>query len=449
MQGLVPPAARGGLPWLGHMLAYGRNPFRFVEQVAAEHGDVVSFVLLGRRIVLLTGDRASELFYRSGDDVLDQSAAYRVMTPIFGDGVLYDAPPQRREHQLAMLMPPLRAEAMREHAPAIVAEVADATSGWGAGGELDLVDFMQRLTVNTATRCLLGPELRFELNSEFTQLYRDLEGGVSPLAYYFPNLPLPKFRRRDAARRQLRVLVDAIVAKRAANPAPRTDMLQALIDTRYPDGSALTGDEIAGILIGAVFAGHHTSAGTGAWLLIELLRHPPVLAEVRDEVDRMGEPTMRSLHSMPVLEATLKEVLRLHPPVIILMRRALTDLQVGDYAIHAGDLVWASPPVTHRRADLFAVPGEFDPGRFDDVRREDRNVMAYQPFGGGRHRCAGSGFAAFQLKAITAMLLNRFDFELVQPPSDYVDDYRQMIVQPRRPCRVRYRARGSIAWTRT
>ena len=449
MVGLVPPAARGGLPWLGHMLAYGRNPYLFVERLAAEHGEIVSFVLLGRRIVLLTGDRASELFYRCGDDLLDQSAAYQVMTPIFGDGVLYDAPPQRREHQLAMLMPPLRADAMREHAPAIVAEVAQATDGWGAGGEVELVEFMQRLTVNTATHCLLGPELRFEVNDEFSRLYRDLEAGVSPLAYYFPNLPLPKFRRRDAARERLRQVVAAIVAERAAEPVPRTDLLQALIDARYPDGSALTGEEIAGILIGAVFAGHHTSAGTAAWLLIELLRHPPTLLAVRDEIDRIGEPTVHSLRSMPVLDATLKEVLRLHPPVIILMRKALTELRFGEYAIRAGDLVWACPPITHRRPDLFAAPGVFDPSRFDEPRREDRNVMAYQPFGGGKHRCAGSGFAAFQLKAIITMLLNRYDFELTAPAADYVDDYRQMIVQPRRPCTLRYRARGSIAWTRT
>jgi sterol 14-demethylase len=74
--------------------------------------------------------------------------------------------------------------------------------------------------------------------------------------------------------------------------------------------------------------------------------------------------------------------------------------------------------------------------------------MAYQPFGGGKHRCAGSGFATFQLKAITTMLLSRYDFQLVQPPSDYADDYRQMIVQPRRPCLLRYRARHAITWRR-
>jgi sterol 14-demethylase len=226
-------------------------------------------------------------------------------------------------------------------------------------------------------------------------------------------------------------------------PQPRTDLLQTLMDMRYEDGAELTDTEITGILIGAVFAGHHTSAGTAAWLLIELLRNPALLTSVRAEIDLSGEPTAQTLREMPVLEGALKEVLRLHPPVIILMRRVLEDLTVGDYTIPAGDLVWASPPVTHRLSAHFPDPDRFDASRYDAGRREDRNVMAYQPFGGGKHRCAGSGFAAFQIKAIFAVLLRRYEFELVHEPSSYTDDYRQMIVQPRVPSLIRYQPRGS------
>ena len=441
MSGLAPPTVRGGLPWVGHMLAYGRNPYRFVSRVAAAHGPVAAFTLLGQRIVLLTGDSASAAFYRSPDEQLDQSTAYQVMTPIFGEGVLYDATSGRKDQQLRTLLPPLRGEAMPAHAPKIVHEVEAATSAWDRAGEFDVVDFMQKLTINTATHCLLGPELRYELNDAFVSVYHDLEQGVSPLAYYFPHLPLPKFRRRDRARQRMQDLVSEIVRARRAHPTPHSDLLQTLVDMRYEDGAELTDTEITGILIGAVFAGHHTSAGTAAWLLIELLRNPDLLTTVRAEIDHSGEPTAQTLRDMPVLEGALKEVLRLHPPVIILMRRVLTDLAVGDYTIPAGDLVWASPPVTHRLPAYFPDPDRFDACRYDAGRREDRNVMAYQPFGGGKHRCAGSGFAAFQIKAIFAMLLRRFEFELVDEPARYADDYRQMIVQPRAPSMIRYRLR--------
>src|SRR5690606_2457453 len=76
---------------------------------------------------------------------------------------------------------------------------------------------------------------------------------------------------------------------------------------------------------------------------------------------------------------------------------------------------------------------------------EDKNLDAYQPFGGGKHKCSGNAFAIFQIKAIFCILLRRYAFELVDSPDTYVDDYTQMIVQPRSPCRVRYKRRVHAA----
>lgn len=448
--GARPPVVKGGLPWLGHMIAFAGNPFKFVERAAREAGDVAAFKLLGQRIVLLTGDEASEAFYRASDEQLDQSAAYKLMTPIFGEGLVFDAPIARKNEQLRMLMPALRVEAMRDHSRKIVQEVEDIIADWGESGEVELVAFMKQLTINTASHCLLGREFRYELSREFAEIYHDLEQGVHPLAYHFPYLPIPKFRRRDKARKRLRELVGGIVRKRASQAEKPSDMFQSLIDMTYEDGTRLTEEEITGLLVGAIFAGHHTSSGTAAWVLLELLKHPPILRDTRRELDdllgRNGEVSFQSLRDMPMLETVLKEVLRLHPPLIILMRQVAEDLNVKGYTVKAGDMVWASPPVTHRLSRLFTNPTAFDPDRFSPERREDRNLMAYQPFGGGKHKCSGNAFAMFQIKAIFAVLLRRYDFELVDAPETYVDNYSDMIVQPKAPCRVRYRRRAASSF---
>lgn len=448
--GARPPVVKGGLPWLGHMVAFAGNPFKFVERAAREAGDVAAFKLLGQRIVLLTGDEASEAFYRASDEQLDQSAAYKLMTPIFGEGLVFDAPIARKNEQLRMLMPALRVEAMRDHSRKIVQEVEDIIADWGDSGEVELVAFMKQLTINTASHCLLGREFRYELSREFAEIYHDLEQGVHPLAYHFPYLPIPKFRRRDKARKRLRELVGGIVRKRASQAEKPSDMFQSLIDMTYEDGTRLTEEEITGLLVGAIFAGHHTSSGTAAWVLLELLKHPPILRDTRRELDDLlglkGEVSFQSLRDMPILENVLKEVLRLHPPLIILMRQVAEDLNVKGYTVKAGDMVWASPPVTHRLSRLFTNPTAFDPDRFSPERREDRNLMAYQPFGGGKHKCSGNAFAMFQIKAIFAVLLRRYDFELVDAPETYVDNYSDMIVQPKSPCRVRYRRRTASSF---
>lgn len=446
-----PPALRGGLPWLGHMVPFAMNPYRFVDRVVKQAGEVASFKLMGQTIVVLTGDEASELFYRSSDEQLDQSAAYKLMTPIFGEGLIFDAPIERKNEQLKMLMPSLRIDAMRNHSHKIVQEVEDIIADWGESGEIEVVEFMKQLTINTASHCLLGREFRYELNQEFASIYHDLEQGVSPLAYHFPYLPIPKFRRRDRARKRLQTLVGAIVEKRRQQAEKPTDMFQSLIDMEYEDGSKLSHNEITGMLIGAIFAGHHTSSGTAAWVLLELLKHPQLMRETRQELDdllgRQGEVNFASLREVPKLENVLKEVLRLHPPLIILMRQVSEDLQFKNFTIRKGEMVWACPPVTHRMSRLFSNPAVFDPGRFEAERREDKNLMAYQPFGGGKHKCSGNAFAMFQIKAIFAVLLRRYEFELVDAPETYVDNYSEMIVQPRSPCRVRYRRRdaGSFA----
>ena len=442
-----PPCLKGGLPLLGHMIPFARNPFQFMKRVSDQLGEIAQFKIFNQRMILLTGDEASALFYRSSDEQLDQSAAYKLMTPIFGEGIVFDAPNDRKNQQLRMLMPALRGEAMRNHADKILIEIEDLATQWGDEGEVDLVAAMKQLTINTASHCLLGREFRYELTDEFASIYHDLEKGVNALAYSFPNLPLPSFRKRDQARRKLHHLVSDIVARREQQTEKPTDMFQMLIDTHYDDGSKLTTDEITGILVAAIFAGHHTSSGTAAWVLLELLKHPLILRSVQQELDQQfgadGQVSFQSLREIPKLENTLKEVLRLHPPLIVLMRQVAKDIPFKNYNIRAGDMVWASPPVTHRMPNLFDNPEVFDPDRYEAPRSQDKNLMAFQPFGGGKHKCSGNAFAMFQIKAIFAVLLRRYEFELVNAPETYVDDYREMIVQPKSPCLVRYRLRDN------
>src|SRR3546814_10131060 len=73
-------------------------------------------------------------------------------------------------------------------------------------------------------------------------------------------------------------------------------------------------DIVTGMFISMMFAGHHTSSGAAAWTLIELLRHPDVLAAVVSELealaDEQQEISYQALREMPLLEAAIKEALR-------------------------------------------------------------------------------------------------------------------------------------------
>jgi len=443
-----PPKMPGALPLLGHMLEFGKNPFAYMTKLRNSLGEIGEFRMFHQKMVLLTGPEANEAFFRAPDAQLDQSQAYKIMTPIFGKGVVFDAPPHKKDQQLKMLMPVLRDKPMRGYAQVIVQEVEQMIADWGETGEIDLLEFMKELTIYTSSHCLLGDEFRYELNEEFAKIYHDLEKGVNPLAFVFPYLPLPVFRRRDKARARLQALVTGIIAKRAQKAEKSEDAFQMLIDAQYDDGSRLTPHEITGMLIGTIFAGHHTTAGTAAWTLLELARRPEYMHAVLAELDAQfgvdGEVTFQALREIPLLENVIKEVLRLHPPLIFLIRKVMQDFHFKDYTVKAGKYVCASPRVSHRIAEVFPEPEKFDPDRYSDTRQEDAKPFSWIAFGGGKHKCSGNAFAMLQLKAIFSILLRRYTFELIDAADNYQDDFTQMVVQPASPCRVRYLKRVAI-----
>ncbi|MBF6344081.1 cytochrome P450 [Nocardia cyriacigeorgica] len=443
-----PQRVSGGDSEYGHLDEFRVDPIALMRRVREECGDVGAFELAGKRVILLTGAEANEFFFRAGDEDLDQGAAYPFMKPIFGEGVVFDASPERRKEMLHNQA--LRGDQMRGHAATIAAEVDRMVANWGDSGEIDLLDFFAELTIYTSSACLIGVKFRNQLDGRFAQLYHDLERGTDALAYVDPYAPIESFRRRDAARRELVALVQEIMDSRAANPPADSsdrDMLDVLVSVPGEDGTPrFSASEITGIFISMMFAGHHTTSGTAAWSVIELLRHPEQLQKVVAELDELysdgSDISFGALRQIPQLEAVLKETLRLHPPLIILMRVARDQFDVCGSRIEPGDMVAASPAISNRIAEDFPDPDTFDPGRYIDPNQEDIiNRWTWIPFGAGRHRCVGAPFALMQLKAIFSILLRDWEFEMALPSEQYRNDHSKMVVQLAKPCTVRYRRR--------
>lgn len=438
----------GGEDEHGHLEEFRTDPIALMQRVRDECGDVGSFQLADKQVILLTGAEANEFFFRAADEDLDQAQAYPFMTPIFGKGVVFDASPERRKEMLHNSA--LRGDHMKSHAATIEREVLRAIENWGATGEIELLDFFSELTIYTSTACLIGRKFRDQLDSRFANYYHLLERGTDPLCYVDPYLPIESFRIRDEARENLVGLVEEIMKQRIANPPQdksERDMLDVLVSIPDEDGRPrFTADEITGMFISLMFAGHHTSSGTSSWTLIELMRNPDIYAEVRNELDELyadgQEVSFHALRQIPKLENVIKETLRLHPPLIILMRVAQGEFEVQGYPIHQGDFVATSPAISNRIPQDFPEPDAFDPDRYEKPREEDvLQRWTWIPFGAGRHRCVGAAFATIQIKAIFSVLLREYDFEMIQPPESYRNDHSKMVVQLARPALVRYRKR--------
>ncbi|WOC11619.1 cytochrome P450 [Gordonia sp. MP11Mi] len=451
----------GGAGEHGHLDEMATDPIALFQRVRDECGDVGTFQLADREVVLVSGAAANEEFFRAPDEVLDQAAAYPFMTPVFGEGVVFDTSPERRSEMLHNQA--LKGAHMKQHAVTIPHEVERIIAGWGDEGEIDLLEFFAELTLYTSSSCLIGGKFREELNVHVAHLFHDLEKGTDPIAYVDMHADIESFRRRDAARAELVEFIGKIMEGRVANPPESKDdrdLVDVLVSLMNDDGSPMfDANTVTGIFISMMFAGHHTTSGTAAWTLIELLKHPEYLAQVTDELDGIygdgidgaergdvSQYSFAAMRQIPLLEGALKEALRLHPPLIILMRVVQEAFEVGGVTVEKGQSIAVSPAVSNRLSDDFPNPDAFDPERYGDGRQEDLvNRWTWIPFGAGRHRCVGAQFAMMQLKAIFSVLLRNYEFSLVQDPDSYRNDHSKMVVQLQQPCRVAYRRRDPAA----
>lgn len=435
------PFVSGAKPDSGHLDEFNATPLEFMHRAYAECGEIGEFDLGGLRTVLLVGPDAQEAFFRTTDDQLSAAQAYQMMVPVFGEGIQYGAPPDIERQQLKMQVQGLKHDRMVNYAEVVEKESEHFISDWEEEGEFDIYDAFTRLTLKTSTHCLLGADFRYQLTEEFAQLYHDLEDGLAPSSISDPYQDADRFRRRDKARERLEELISERVNQRRKAGGWEHDMLQVYMDSTYSDGRSLTDHEITGMVIWFMFAGHHTSSNTTAWTLLEIARNPQYKEALFTEVDALFEDaqplTFRGLRDIPLLDGFIREALRLHPPLNAITRRVMKAWHYKDYIVEAGKNVMVCPHISHKLPEYFPDPETFNP-----LRGEPNHMFAEIPFGGGRHKCIGNGFAILQVKAILSTLLHNYDFDLAQPPESYGEIMPALILRPDDPCILKYKKRS-------
>lgn len=428
-----------------------------MNEMYAKHGEVFTIPLLHKRMTFLFGPHASPHFFNATDEKMSQTEVYNFNVPTFGPGVVYDVDVKVRSEQFRIVGDALRSAKLKSYVPFFRQEAEDYFAKWGQTGEVNLPDVFGELIILTASRTLLGREVREQMFSQVADLYHDLDDGMRPLSVIFPYLPTEYHRRRDAARAALAAIFSKIIKARRAAGTKESDMLQVLIDASYQKvngGRQLNDEEITGLLIAILFAGQHTSTITSSWTGLYMIAtkdradspYKAAIEEQRRVMKEHGDALDFDIlnSSMDTLHRNIHEALRLGPPLIMVMRMAkesftVTTSKGRQYVIPKGHIVAASPTFSHRLGHVFKDASEYQPDRFAPPR-EEQNAMpfSYLGFGGGRHACMGQQFAMLQIKTIWSVLLRNFEFEMVDPFPE--PDFTSMVIGPK-PCRIRYTRR--------
>lgn len=169
-----------------------------------------------------------------------------------------------------------------------------------------------------------------------------------------------------------------------------------------------------------MFAGGADTTYTAIeWAMTEILRHPEVMKKAQEEVRGIVGSKQNvnedDLGKMVFLKSVIKETLRLHPPVPILLPRvSKKDVQVGGYDIPAKTRVLINAWAIGRDPESWEEAEKFKPERFlgSDVDFKGRDHFQFIPFGPGRTGCPGSTFAIANVDLVLASLLHKFNWAL-------------------------------------
>jgi cytochrome P450 len=259
-------------------------------------------------------------------------------------------------------------------------DVVGLIEGFRSNGRCELVsDFCVPVPLLAICRILgLDPEEGAELRRLTDELMEHL---MDPVKAAGPYAALAEFGV-------------AQVENRRANP--RDDFLTALANAEM-DGRPLNDDEIAQTMASMLSAGHETSTVLMTSMMYEILSRP----DVRQQL--IADPTL--------IPAAVEEVLRLHPPVMGLYRRAKEETSIQGVEIPKdGDvlLCWAA---TNRDAKVFDDPHSF---------RLDRKRNRHLTFGWGTHACLGAPVARLEMHLGLEELLKRLpDIKLASDSIHY------------------------------
>lgn len=409
----VPPGGFG-LPFIGGSLSLLANPYRFAQRRHQRYGPVFKTRFLGKPTVVMLGAEAQRCVFGPEYRSFFWRDGYSFTLPLFGDALMLTDGPFH-DQQRKLMTPAFHGRHMGDYLERMNRVIDTQLATWSSRGTRRFYFDGRQIAFTLASSLLVG----LEVGKEYRRLSKQWEAftdGIVSLVRV--DLPMTTFGRAMRARRAMEKTLRRLVAERRATPA--TDALGLLVQARDEDGNALSDEQLVAQTKLLIFAGYDTTAGTIAWLMVELLRHPEVLERVRQEVgaelpaNRDAPVTIEDLRQRPYLDAVIKEVLRLHPQASFLARGVHKDFEFDGFRIPAGWSVLLMPSYTHRMEDYFVEPDRFDPERFLPPRDEDaKHPYAWAGFGGGPRTCLGAGLAQIEIKALVTQLLRRYDLTLV------------------------------------
>ena len=446
---------------LGHGRLFHDDRLGFLRR-AGDAGPISRVRFLHRWALLANTPEAAHAILVEHARSFEKTPGIRiVLHDLAGDG-LFTSEGELWRRQRRLMSPLFHATQLAGYARTMREVAEHALARLRDGEAIDLAREMTRITMGVVGATLFGADTYAQADDLGAALTVALKWVDDALASTMlavqvsaieaferldPHVPpvLAQIQRRieDALRgpvllpgRKDQALVDAIrlldsriqsmIDERRAHPKARADLLTRLLlarDTEGGRGEGMSDAQLRDEANTLFVAGHETTANALAWTFYLLARSPEARARVQAEADAF-DPGAEAPFAPEKLEYTtrvFKEALRLYPPLILLVRRSLEEVELLGQSYPARTLAFVNPYAIHHDPAVWPDPDRFDPDRFTPEREATRHRSAWIPFGVGPRVCIGNAFALMEGPIVLATMMRGARFE-IDPRRDIIAD---------------------------
>ncbi|WOL13152.1 geraniol 8-hydroxylase-like [Canna indica] len=440
------PPGPYGVPILGHLPFLDPNLHSYFARLARSYGPIFSLRLGAKLGVVISSPSLAREVLRDQDAAFanrDIPAAARALAYGGGANIVWNpnGPTWRmlRRACVREMLCPAGLDAVyalrRREVRAAVGSLRERS-----GTPVEVGTEMFLATMNVVTSTLWGGTLedreeRIAVGKEFRELVAEITEllGRPNVSDFFPTIAKWDLqgieRKMKVLQQRFDGIFDSIIKKKRRSEGDGVkqggdDFLDFMLRLEKEGGDGktpFTMTNVKALLMDMVVGGTDTTSNMLEWALAEMIQKPNILRKAQAEVDEVvGKDTIiEESHAtkLPYLAMIIKEVLRLHPALPLMVPHCPNSTcVVGGYAVPKDSRVFVNVWAIHRDPEIWEDPLEFRPERFTggDGGKWDfnGNDFNYIPFGSGRRICAGIAMAERMMMYMLASLLHSFEWQL-------------------------------------
>lgn len=401
---------------IAYAAEYWLTPERFFARTT-RLGDRFLFNLPGASDAFcVTNPKDVRQVFTASNSVLQLTPAMDRFTPhhaVFGEHTLISMEGQQHTTNRRYFSPPFHGKALKSYEAAMVRLTETALATWPMGEEFSFRDASGPIALDVVAEVIFGvsdpvrgPRVRAAAIAWLDAIRSTRLAIQTALATSRGGKWTGNYDAITNARLAVESLVqDEIDERRHAGDDRSDDVLGIMLGVRDDEGDPMPDVALRENLAGLLIAGYETTSQSLSWLGNEITRQPELLERLSESAKGDDEDW---------LDATIYEVLRMHPPVMFNLRYVAEPFAFEDgVELAPGRIIMPFTYAVHRRPDLYPEPDRFLPERFVGNRPK---TSEWIPFGGGTRHCLGAPFSIMEIRVILRTILRNARFRVATTP---------------------------------